>query len=204
MFDLDFSSSQDKDLVNILEELQNRTEVSRDNITEITSSNRLKVHFYLDIIFNLSHRVLSDAGTKILEKSLGFAPIQRKINEPELRKGFQEFCRRMRIKQHFGNEPTSDISNTPSFAPKSPWKPPKGHLNLEVLLSQVDESDLFKAIERLLGYSNLSRERWDATRPLADDMNIVIKRADKGSCAVISDRDDYVKEAEIQLSNKIV
>ena len=98
MFDLDFSSSQDKDLVNILEELQNRTEVSRDNITEITSSNRLKVHFYLDIIFNLSHRVLSDAGTKILEKGLGFAPIQRKINEPELRKGFQEFCRRMRIK----------------------------------------------------------------------------------------------------------
>ena len=204
MFDLDFSSSQDKDLVNILEELQNRTEVSRDNITEITSSNRLNVHFYLDIIFNLSHRVLSDAGIKILEKGLDFAPIQRKINEPELRKGFQEFCHRMRIKQHFGNEPTSDISNTPSFAPKSPWKPPKGHLNLEVLLSQVDESDLFKAIERLLGYSNLSRERWDATRPLADDMNIVIKRADKGSCAVISDRNDYVKEAEIQLSNKNV
>ena len=75
---------------------------------------------------------------------------------------------------------------------------------MEILLSQVDKSDLFKAIERPLGYSNLSRERWDATRLPADDMNIVIKRADKGSCAVISDRDDYVKEAEIQLSNKIV
>ena len=42
MFDLDFLSTQDEDLVNILEELQNRTEVSGDNITEITSSNRLK------------------------------------------------------------------------------------------------------------------------------------------------------------------
>ena len=42
MFDLDFLSMQDEDLVNTLEELQNRTEVSGDNITEITSSNRLK------------------------------------------------------------------------------------------------------------------------------------------------------------------
>ena len=30
------------------------------------------------------------------------------------------------------------------------------------------------------------------------------KRADKGSCVVIWDRNDYVKEAEIQLSNQNV
>ena len=70
-------------------------------------------------------------------------------------------------------------------------------------LSQID-SDLFKATERSLGYSNLSREEWDAIRSLADDRNIVIKRADKGSCVVIWDRNDYVKEAEIQLSNQNV
>ena len=32
----------------------------------------------------------------------------------------------------------------------------------------------------------------------------MIKRADKGSCVVIWDRNDYVKEAEIQLSNQNV
>ena len=202
-FDLDFLSLQDEDLVNILEELQNRTEVSGNNITENTSSNRLKGHFCSDTIFNLSHRVLSDAEIKILEKGLDFAPIQRKINVPELKKDFEEFCHRMRIKWHFRNEPTSDFSNIPAFAPKSAWKPPKGHPNLEVFLSQV-ESDLFKAIERPIGYSNLSKEEWDAIRPLADDRNIVIKRADKGSCVVIWDRNDYVKEAEIQLSNQNV
>ena len=74
---------------------------------------------------------------------------------------------------------------------------------MEVFLSQV-ESDLFKTIERPLGYSNLSKEEWDAIRSLADDRNIVIKRADKGSCVVIWDRNDYIKEAEIQLSNKNV
>ena len=39
---------------------------------------------------------------------------------------------------------------------------------------------------------------------MADDRNIVIKRADKGSCVVIWDRNDYAKEAEIQLSNQNV
>ena len=128
---------QDEDLVNILEELQNRREVSGDNITEITSSNGLKRYFCSDTIFNLSHRVLSDAEIKILEKGLDFAPIQRKINDSELRKDFGEFFCRMRIKSHFRNESTSDFSNIPAFAPKSAWKPPKDHPNLEVFLSQV-------------------------------------------------------------------
>ena len=194
MFDLAFLSTQDEDLVNILEELQNRTEVSGDNITEITSSNCLKGYFCSHTVFNLSHRVLPDAEIKILEKDLDFAPTQRKINEPELRKDFEEFCHRMRIKWHFWNEPTSNFSNIPTFAPKS--VAPKGHPNLEVFLWPV-ESDLFKAIERPLGYSNLSKEEWDTIRSLADDRNIVIKRADKGSCVVIWDRNDYVKEAEI-------
>ena len=38
----------------------------------------------------------------------------------------------------------------------------------------------------------------DAIRSLADDSNIVIERADKGSCLVLWG----VKEAEIQLSNQ--
>ena len=109
----------------------------------------------------------------------------------------------MRIKWHFQNEPSSDFSNIPAFAPKSVWKTPKGHPNLEVFLIQV-ESGLFKAIERPLEYSNLSREEWDAIKSLTDDRNIVIKRADKGSCVVIRDRNNYVKEAEIQLSNQNV
>ena len=43
----------------------------------------------------------------------------------------------MRIKWYFWNEPPSDFSNIPAFALKSAWKPPKGHPNLEVFLSQV-------------------------------------------------------------------
>ena len=39
-------------------------------------------------------------------------------------------------------------------------------------------------------------------RALANDRSIVIKKADKGSCVVVWDRDDYIAEAEKQLSDE--
>ena len=54
----------------------------------------------------MGNRVLTDNEIKVLEKGLDFAPIQRKINEPELRSDFEEFCQWMKINLHFRNEPT--------------------------------------------------------------------------------------------------
>ena len=146
---------------------------------------------------------MTDTEIRILEKGLDFAPIQNKINEPELRTDFEEFCRRMRTKWHFRNEPTPEFSETPVFALKSTWKPPMGHPNVEVFLSQI-EQEIFKEVQSPLGYSNLSKEEWKAVRSLANDRNIVIKKADKGSCVVIWDRSDYIMEAEKQLNDKAV
>ena len=67
-------------------------------------------------------------------------------------------------------------------------------------MSQI-ESELFKETSDCLHYSNLSQEEWQAVRSLADDRSIVIKKADKGSCVVVWDRFDYVKEAEKQLAD---
>ena len=136
----------------------------------------------------------------MLEKGLDFAPIQRKVNEPELRRDFEEFCRKMRIKWHFRNDLLEDFSQIPAFRSKSAWKPPTRHPNLEVFLSCV-EQELFKDIETPLRYSNLTSEEWRAIRSLADDRNIVIKKADKGSAVVVWGRNDYVKEAEKELKD---
>ena len=148
-------------------------------------------HFCSDTVFNLSNRALTG---QVLEKGLDFPPTQRKINEPELRKDFEEFCRCMRTKWNFRNEPSQDFSVTPVFARKSSWKPPLGHPNLEVFLSQV-ESEPFIETQDSLRHSNLSQEEWRAVRSLADDRSIVIKKPDKGSCVVVWDRWDYIKEA---------
>ena len=144
----------------------------------------MQSHFCSDTVFNLSNRVLSENKIKLLENGLDFAPTHRKIDEPELRKDFEEFCRRIRTKWNFRNKPSQDFSVTPAFARKSSWKPPLGHPNLQVFLSQA-ESELFIETQDSLRYSNLSQEEWRAVRSLADDRSIVIKKPDKGSCVVV-------------------
>ena len=93
-------------------------------------------------LFNLSTKVLTDIEIKVLEKRLDFPSIQNKIN-------FEESARIMRTKWHFRNEPTPFFSVGPAFRPKSTWKPPFGHLNIYVFLSQL-EKKIFKLSQKLL------------------------------------------------------
>ena len=194
-------TAQDEELVKILEDLD-CSKITSEN-ANLSDESRLSGYFCSDTVFNLSKRVLLETEIKILEKGLVYAPIQRKINEPELKSDFEEFCRRMQIKWHFRNEPSENFSEIPSFRPKSSWKPPKGNPNLEMFLSKV-EQDLFKTTETPTRYSNLSSDEWKAIRSLADDRSIVIKKADKGSAAVVWDRVDYIKEAQKQLKGENV
>ena len=69
------------------------------------------------IVFNLSKKVFSETEIKVQEKGVGFAPIHNKINDPELRKDFEEFCRRIRIKCHFCNVAKPQFSEIPAFTP---------------------------------------------------------------------------------------
>ena len=63
---------------------------------------------------------------------------------------------------------------------------------------------MFELPKADIKYSNLSREEWNAIRSLADDRSIIIKKADKGLYIVIWSRNDYLMEAEKQLSDKKV
>ena len=162
-------SSQDEEILSILEELQRKSPSKASN----NSNDCIPGYFCSDTVFNLSEKVLTDIEIKVLEKALDYAHIQNNINEPQLRRDFEEFCRRMRLKWHFRNEPTLYFKETPVFAPKSTWKPPKGHPNLEVFLSQI-EKELFELAETSLGYSNFSKEEWQTMRALANDRSIVI------------------------------
>ena len=53
-------------------------------------------------------------------------------------------------------------------------------------------------------YSDLSWEECNAIRSLADDRNIISKKTDKGLSIVVWGRNDYLMEAEKQLSDKKV
>ena len=62
-----------------------------------TSNNgRLVGYFNSENVFNLSHKVLSEAEIKVLGKGLQFVSTSSKIDEVVLKKDFDEFSRRMR------------------------------------------------------------------------------------------------------------
>ena len=66
------------------------------------------------------------------------------------------------------------------------------------------EKELFELAESPLNYSNFSKEEWQAMRSLVNDRSVVIKKADKGSCVVVWDHEDYITEAERQLGDLTV
>ena len=104
----------------------------------------------------------------------------------------------MRCKWYLRNEPTENFSEKPAFNVKSNWNPPHGHPALGIFLSKL-ENEVFSALPGTPRDYNLSKEEWLAMRGLAEDRNIIIKPADKGSCVVLWDREDYLAEAEKQL-----
>ena len=85
---------QDMELL-ILEDLQNSNEIiSCDSSCDVIPVKRFKCYFCSGTVFNLSSRVLSESS---LEKGLDFVPFQRKVNELELRRDSEGFCKCMRI-----------------------------------------------------------------------------------------------------------
>ena len=125
-----------------------------------TYSTRLTGYFCSETVFNLSNRALSEAEIKVSEKGLDYAPIQNKINEPELMNDFNEFCRKMPLKWYFRNEVTANYSEVPEFRPKFSWNPPKAQPNLEIFASEV-EKETFTGVDSKLveveGYANSDR-----------------------------------------------
>ena len=169
----DIFTSQDKEYLSSLEEIQNSNTCQKleddarlsqvcssqanapNFITEehwngnfsqhkagVTNEGCRVGYFCSNTVFNLTRKALTDIEIKILEKRLDFAPIQNKINDPELRSDFEEFSEMNYMywtnEQLYilRNEPTLFFSESPAFRPKSTWKPPLGHLNIEVFLSK--------------------------------------------------------------------
>ena len=91
-----YFDAPDEEMLKTFEVLNSSNrETSVMGISSITAEeNVLEGYFTLVwiLFFNLSNRALPDDEIKVLKKGLDFAPIQRKINEPELRSDFWEFC----------------------------------------------------------------------------------------------------------------
>ena len=82
-------STQDRELVSILEDLKILTLPVTTTVLERVNLKAI----FVRRLFNLNKKGLTEAEIKVLKKGLDYAPIQNKVNEPELRSDFEEFCR---------------------------------------------------------------------------------------------------------------
>ena len=80
--------------------------------------------------------------------------------------------------------PQKAFQRNPTFNIKSNWNLPNGHSALEIFLSKLD-NDVLSVLPGTPCDYNLLKKEWLAMRGLAEDCNIVIKPADKGSCVVL-------------------
>jgi len=86
------------------------------------------------------------------------------------------------------------IQDTSKFHPKNV------DVSIEIYLSVLEEKLLSIQVKGSI-FRNLSKSEQEALSKLRSDNSIVIKLADKGSGVVVWDREDYLREAERQLSN---
>ena len=78
----------------------------------------------------------------------------------------------------------------------------KGDAAIEMYLSRLEEEIL--SLNEKISYYNLTKRERNALYLLRDDPSIIVKEADKGSAVVVLVREDYLREANSQLSNKDV
>lgn len=138
-----------------------------------------------------------------------------KIAEPKLLKiGTENLIRNIRIRYFFQNNEKTDEKDMEFklkfHIPNPIWQPPQADAILEKWILEFQEKTEFyiKNLENLIKNKkiksklNLSPSEFIALRKLIENMEIVIKPADKNAGITILNRSDYIKFAEKHLSDE--
>ena len=80
------------------------------------------------------------------------------------------------------------------------WNPPKGNPAIEIFLSKLEIFPVWPGTPPPPWLESIERKMVRNER-LSEDWNIITKPADKGSCVVVWDRQDYIAGAVRQLKD---
>ena len=151
-------------------------------------------------IINRSTHHLTDNEITILSLGLTFVPSTTYHRKNTIINDFDRYERTMRLKEYFR---TNDHQQN-KFRIKSDWTPPTDHGNRIPDLDQyleLTKRDLL-LIPRRHTTDNLTPELRQTLKQLQQREEIIIKRADKGSCTVIEDKKTYIRDCADLLTDK--
>ena len=150
-------------------------------------------------IVNLSTHTLSKPELDALAKGLNFVPNTR--DRPSTAEGYYRLKRTLRLRYFFRNEEPQNLVDNP-FRKKSMWDPPPANQEIESYLAQLP--DKLKGIQQQEFRHNLSQEEIRATISLSHNTDLVIRKADKGSCTVVEDKKQYIADGLGHLQDELV
>lgn len=151
-------------------------------------------------IVNLSRLTLTLDHLSLLELGLSFVPTPQKTNQIHTLQNTLLFNRNIRLQYHW-----QGCNYTKPTLPKpiTGWIPAAGACNhIDNFTNVLREKILEKPKSSKHQKSNLTENQERAMKELLDNKEIMIKPADKGGAIVILNTEDYIREAERQLSNK--
>ena len=144
---------------------------------------------------------MSKTERSLLDKGLNFIPVPTKINKNKILESASELGRRIKLAYCFRNG-TKFTRKKPLFIKKSNWTPPDHKIH-STILEKIDEMiDEIKKIKIKKEYPNLKTSELRALKKLKQNLNIILKPADKGASTVIMNKKDYIFEANRQLNNQ--
>ena len=168
-------------------------------ISEKGSSDRKKGFGLGSNIVNLSDRDLTQDERSLLDKGLNYIPAPTKIEKETIVESVQQLGRRIKLAMFFAHG--TKFRRKKEFRNKSKWTPPDKRLHPKILEKIADMESEIKNLRFSKENPNLKKSEFRALRKLKNNIDIVIKPADKGSATVIMNKNDYIFEANRQLSN---
>ena len=153
-------------------------------------------------VINLTKKPFTKNQFKLLNKNLNFVPNPGKPNQKDFNNDTNKYFRRIILKGHFGNEepPKSEGYITK----RNPdWTPHKIHHFIQTYIQAVN-NDLNTGNTNPGNKTkpNLNKDEAEALDELKNRDDIIISKADKNRGVVIQNTEDYIAEANRQLSNR--
>ena len=136
----------------------------------------------LQVVVNLSSRVLTPAKTSLLSKGLSFCPSPREIDISASRKDFSDYVRPLHLKEYScgDGDVEGDFSEIPAFRKKSSWCPDRDKDLVLETYESIFERKIFSNDLRARCQRNMSKEEQEALEILRRYDDIIIKQAEEG------------------------
>ena len=152
------------------------------------------------IVKNISGEAVSDIEQKLFSKGKQFCPVELDPPIVRMQRELNTFFRILRIKWLFQDKPDQRSDLEKKFYKKSNWTPPKACVEIENMISRIQEKfDGWKPPRWTK--DNLTRDERKCLKESKDNKDIVFMWEDKGPSFTKMTKTQYIEAGEKELQN---